>query len=151
MTAPRVACIGSIGVLLLGLVVSPGCGRKTDVRPPHLVAPKTVTGLKLTNRVNGIEVEWKRPTRYADGTQMLDLDAFRIERRRPCCGYIELDRVPVEDRSRFRRANRFSYVDERVEHGELYSYRIVAVTVDRYESVPCEPVQIQRSLPLPED
>ncbi len=137
-------------ILIFAAAISLGtaCGRKTDVRPPHFVVPSVVEGLAAENELRGVKLRWKRPTRYADGSQMLDLDGFRIERRRPCCAFIKLADVPVEDRTRFQRANSFDYVDERVEVGELYSYRVVAITVDRYESDPCEPVQIQRRLPL---
>lgn len=137
-------------VLVAGSLAAGACGRKTPVLPPALAAPQTVEGLEARNQLHGIELAWDRPTRYADGSHMLDLDGFRIERRRPCCGYIELARVPIEDRTRFQRARRFRYVDERVEPGELYSYRVIAFTVDEYESVPCDPIQIQRHLPLDE-
>jgi hypothetical protein len=138
-------------LLLSGWLAAAACGRKTPVVAPALAAPQTVEELQATNRLDGIELSWDRPTRYADGSHMLDLDGFRVERRRPCCGYVELARVPVEDRTRFQRARRFRYVDERVEPGELYSYRVIAFTVDEYESLPSEAVQIQRRLPLDEE
>jgi hypothetical protein len=143
--------LGLAALLVSGCLAAGACGRKTAVRAPALAAPQAIEGLEARNELDGIEIAWDRPTRYADGSHMLDLDGFRIERRRPCCGYIELARVPIEDRTRFQRARRFRYVDERVEPGELYSYRVIAVTVDEYESIPCEPVQIQRRLPLREE
>ncbi len=151
MTIAGCARLALAAVLALGVLAAGACGRKTDVRPPDLVGPSTVEGLSARNRVKGIELTWDRPTRYADGSQMLDLNGFRIERRRPCCGFARLDEVAVSDRTRFRQAKRFRYLDEWAEPGELYSYRVIAVTVDNYESVPSEPVQIQRGVPLDEN
>ena len=58
--------------------------------------------------------------------------------------------IQVEDRYRFRRAKSFRYVDPAVEPGELYSYRVYAVTVGGYKSEASETVQLQRKLPLPD-
>lgn len=99
------------------------------------------------NELGGIALEWERPTEYADGSNMLDLAGFRLERRRACCGYQVIARVPVEDRYRFRRAKQFRHLDEAVSTGEIYLYRVIAYTLDGYESPPHEPVQIQRQLP----
>lgn len=134
-------CVGTT------LAFSSSCGRKTKVLPPDLVAPQTVEGVTVVNAPAGIAVEWERPTHYVDGSNMLDLAGFRVERRRPCCGYQVIQRVEVEDRWRFRRAKRFEFVDEQVTPGEEYSYRIVAYTIDGYESAPSEPLRIQRQAP----
>ena len=50
-------------------------------------------------------------------------------------------------RFRFRRAKRFRLLDEQVSTGEIYLYRVVAYTIDGYESPPSEPAQIQRQPP----
>lgn len=131
------------------LLLTPACGRKTPVRPPELVVPSPVEGLSASNVASGIELGWDRPTRYADGSHMLDLAGFRVERSRPCCGSVVHQRIEVEDRQRFRRAKRFRYVDERVEPGETYTYRVVAYTIDSYESVASGTVEIVRQLPAP--
>lgn len=123
------------------------CGRKTNVRPPELVVPNPVEGLTADNAEQGIDLAWDRPTRYADGSNMLDLAGFRIERSRPCCGFVTLQEVEVEDRNRFRRAKRFRYTDHRVEVGEIYAYRVTAYTLDGYESTVSETVEIRRELP----
>lgn len=126
------------------------CGRKTKVLPPDLVVPRVVEGLTATNELGGIALEWERPTEYADGSDMLDLAGFRVERRRPCCGFQVIAQVAVEDRYRFRRAKQFRHLDEAVSTGEIYLYRVIAYTLDGYESAPHEPVQIQREPPLAE-
>ena len=132
---------------LAAALLAPACGRKTPVRPLDLVVPSPIEGLAVTNVDKGIEVAWDRPTRYADGMQMLDLAGFRIERRRPCCGFVPRQLVEVEDRQRFRRAKRFRWVDEQVDAGESYTYRISAYTLDSYESKPTESEPIVREIP----
>ncbi len=136
--------------LALTAACASACGRKTPVRPPDLVAPRVVTDVVATNTADGIEVSWGRPTRYVDGSHMLDLAAFRIERGRPCCGLRNLATVEIEDRHRFRRAKTFRYLDTAVEPGQSYSYRIYALTVDEYSSQPSELVRIQRALVTPQ-
>ncbi len=143
MTARRCAALALTCVALLGLA----CGRKTAVRPPDLVAPQSVEGVSAVNLDDGIEVRWQRPTRYVDGSHMLDLAAFRIERKRPCCGYRLLEHLEVEDRQRFRRKKTFRYLDSTADLGEIYHYRVIAITVDEYESLPGEAVFIRRALP----
>ncbi|HEY2387956.1 MAG TPA: fibronectin type III domain-containing protein [Candidatus Binatia bacterium] len=113
-----------------------GCGRKTDVKPPQLVAPHTVTEVSLTTRPEGIEVGWSRPTEYADGTTMEDLSGFVIERSRNNEAFRELARVPVTDRGRFQKAKRFEYVDKALTEGTTYHYRVVAFTTDGYYGAP---------------
>jgi len=131
------------------LALAPACGRKTPVRPPELAAPNPVETLTATNVARGIELEWDRPTRYVDGTLMLDLAGFRLERGRPCCGFAVHQVILVEDRQRFRRAKRFRHVDQSVEPGETYSYRVVAFTLDAYDSVASDTIQIVREVPPP--
>lgn len=131
------------------LALAPACGRKTAVRPPEFAAPSPVESVTATNLAGGIELEWDRPTRYADGTLMLDLAGFRLERGRPCCGFAVHQVIEVEDRQRFRRAKRFRYLDQSVEPGETYAYRVVAFTLDAYESVTSDTIEILREVPAP--
>ena len=136
-------------VLLAAFVIatSLSCGRKTAVRPPDLIAPQTIQEISAVNKDAGIEISWKRPTRYVDGSHMLDLAAFRIERKRPCCGFRHIQTITVEDRQRFRRKKRFRHLDATVDLGEAYSYRIIAITLDGFESDAGEAVFIRRRPP----
>lgn len=144
----RFTLVAACAIAAVALAVS-ACGRKTPVRPPELVVPNSVQRLDVNNTDRGIELTWDRPTRYADGSQMLDLAGFRIERSRPCCGFVAYKEIEVDDRHRFRRTPRFRWVDERVEPGEVYTYRITAHTLDGYASAPTESESITRARPIP--
>jgi hypothetical protein len=132
------APIATLGMLALVACTAPcaGCGRKTDVKPPQLVAPHTVTEVSLTTLDDGVSVKWTRPTKYVDGTNMEDLGGFVVERSRNNEQFEELTRVPVTDRGRFQKVNRFDYADKQMLRGTTYHYRIVAFTTDGYYSAP---------------
>ena len=124
--------LGTGGLLLL---VS-ACGHKTDIRPPLLVAPEAIGDLSLTLGDQGVTLRWRRPQRYADGSQMDDLGGFVVLRaqrdgadRQP---FSRLALIPVEDRDRFQQEKRFSYTDGPLTAGTLYRYRVLAVTLDGY-------------------
>jgi len=146
---PKGVFVSRVAGRVVGCVVSCvlafACGRKTDVRPPDLVAPLPVGNLTAANTTDGIELRWKRPTRYADQSHMLDLAGFVIERRPACCGFVEIQRIDVGDRQRFHRTRQFHFTDSKVEAGETYFYRVIAFTVDDYRSAPAGPVEIQRN------
>lgn len=125
---PRVA------LLLALLSATCACGRKTDPKPPELVAPRAVAELSLATLPDGVAIRWSRPTAYVDGTKMEDLAGFLIERSRNNQPFEELARVPVTDQGRFQTTKRFEYVDRAVMAGTTYHYRIVAFTTDEYYS-----------------
>jgi hypothetical protein len=129
--AMSLALAAALAVLVLG-----ACGRKTEVKPPQLVAPRPVTEISLTTLADGVAIRWTRPTEYVDGTTMEDLGGFAIERSRNNQPFTELTRVPVTDRGRFQKAKRFEYVDQAVMEGTTYHYRVVAFTTDGYYSAP---------------
>jgi hypothetical protein len=132
-SAARVRAIVMCALVAAGVAT---CGRKTDVKPPQLVAPHIVTELSLTTLPDGVAVRWSRPTKYADGTTMEDLGGFVIERSRNNEQFAELVRVPVTDRGRFQKETRFEHLDHLVMQGTTYHYRVVAFTTDEYYSAP---------------
>src|SRR5262249_14572004 len=95
----------AVGAVAIAALV--GCGRKTDVRPPELVAPRAVAEVALASRSEGVAIRWSRPTQYVDGTSMEDLSGFVIQRSRNNEPFEELTRVPVTDRGRFQKVKRF--------------------------------------------
>jgi len=139
----------SAAVALVLLTALPACGRKTDPRPPELVAPRTVTEVSLTTVADGIALRWSRPTQYVDGATMEDLAGFVVERSRNNEPFSELARVPVTDRGRFQKAKRFEYFDRAVMPGGTYHYRIVAFTSDEYYSAPSGAATLTWSPPSP--
>jgi hypothetical protein len=49
----------------------------------------------------------------------------------------------IQDRDRFRRERRLSWIDTGVTAGARYLYRVTAVTLDGYESQPAGPVAVR--------
>ena len=121
-------------LLVLAAITLVACGRKTDIRPPELVAPRPVAEVAVASRPDGVAIRWSRPTQYVDGTSMEDLAGFVIERSRNNEPFEELTRVPVTDQGRFQKVKRFEYLDTQVMPEGTYHYRIVAFTTDRYYS-----------------
>jgi len=136
--------------LLTLLVLVLACGRKTDPRPPELVAPQPASKLSLTTGPDAITLGWSRPTSYVDGSSMEDLAGFVVERSGANSTFVEIGRVPVTDRGRFQKAKRFEYVDGTVDPDAVYHYRIVAFTSDGYYSAPSGAVSVTwQPAPLP--
>jgi len=131
------------------LVTASGCGRKTDVKPPQLVAPQAIKKLAATNEEKGIRVSWERPSEYVDGSAMHDLAAFRIERSLADGPFQQLRQVEVTDRDRFRQIRRFRLMDAGVEPNQHYRYRVVSFTLDGHVSAPSNIVEIERIVPPP--
>ncbi len=138
-----------LSVLCAAGLTLPACGRKTMVRPPELVAPETIDSLAATNVAEGIRVTWRRPVKYADGTRMSDLGAFRVERTTGGAPFSPLATVAVTDRDRFQRARRFRWLDTATTVGETYQYRVISFTTDGYASQPSNIVTIARAVPTP--
>jgi hypothetical protein len=128
----------------LALAAFAHCGRKTDVKPPELVAPAVVEDVQASNVGKGIRVSWRRPTRYVDGSTMTDLAGFRLDRSRDGAPFALLSELPVDDRERFRKTRRFRLVDTDVEIGREYRYRVRAFTLDGHESRPSRLATIVR-------
>ncbi len=145
MVAPR--SLGSLS-LVLGVLCLANCGRKTDVKPPELVAPEVLTRVSASNTSEAIRVTWERPDRYVDGARMRDLAGFRVERGQGDQGEFALiNTLPVTDRDRFQQIKRFRYLDEDVAVGLRYRYRVRSFTVAGHVSDPSNVVEIERAIP----
>jgi hypothetical protein len=119
------------------------------VKPPELVRPAAIEDLQAVNEADAIVLTWARPTRYADGSRMIDLGEFHIERDSAGEGFLLIATLPVTDQQRFRQVRRFRFADRGVETGGSYAYRVVSSTVDGYASAPSNPVAIVREVPSP--
>jgi hypothetical protein len=127
----------------------PACGRKTPVRPPELVAPEPISTLAATNAADGVLVSWQRPVKYVDGTRMLDLGAFRVERSAGGAPFSPIATVEVTDRDRIQQARRFRWLDTDTVAGATYQYRVLSFTTDAYVSQPSNVITIERAPPTP--
>jgi predicted small lipoprotein YifL len=136
--------VGCVLVLLCALTA--GCGRKGPIRPPEDVLPQTIKDLTATQTPQGIELSWRRPRTYADGSRMTDLGGFVIERATsagPDASFARLGVVEVNDRERFRQTTHFHYLDHDTTVGTAYRYRVVSFTLDRYFSAPSNEVVVE--------
>jgi hypothetical protein len=149
--ARRTLCLVFCFLLSVSISVSifflSACGRKTDVRPPELVAPEPVGDLTLEATDKTIQLHWGRPQKYVDGSNMDDLGGFVVLRatengQGKAGAFSRVATVPVEDRDRFHKAKKFSYTDEQLTTGTLYRYRVQVFTLDGYYSSPSNTVEL---------
>jgi hypothetical protein len=146
----RLAALAALSVTVAACVTAgPACGRKTDVRPPELVAPKSVSQLALTSTADGVQLRWTRPTQTVDGKAMEDLGGFIIERAVSAVGFREIARVPVTDQGRYQKEKRFEYLDRDVVPGATFHYRVIAFTTDGYNSAPSGAATVTWATPAP--
>ncbi len=148
------ACISAIGTLRILLTLSGlACGRKGPPRPPEDVLPQTISDLSAANVTDGVQLSWRRPLTYTDGSRMTDLGGFVIERAigtEPRAAFQRLSVLAVSDRDRFRQVKQFEYVDRDSVPESTYQYRVVSFTLDRYFSEPSNVVIITHKAPREE-
>ena len=137
----------SFGALALLLLCA--CGRKAPVKPPEDAAPRTITDLRASNASDGVVLTWSRPKQYVDGTTLLDLGRFVIERAEDNDSgtFVVLTTLEVADRERFRQTRTFRYLDATPAIGSTHFYRVIASTVDGYTSAPSNTAAIRREPP----
>ncbi len=126
------------------LLVVAACGNKTAVLPPDTIQPTPPGALLARSAVAGVQLDWRRPTEYTGGARMNDLGGFEIERA-PGDSPIDFTRVgtlTLDDQTRFRPQRDMQWVDATAVPGMRYFYRVIAVTLDGYRSLPAGPVAI---------
>lgn len=132
-------------------VITPGCGKKGDLRAPEFVAPKPITNLRAQSAANGVRLTWNRPTEYMDGKEIKDLASFVVFRKElsPSCldcpvPYRQLTTVNVEDREKFVKQRQYRFDDEEVTPKAIYRYRVSAQLSDGSLSAPSNEIEITR-------
>ena len=133
---------GCVGLALAAVLLA--CGNKTPVRPPELVQPKPATSLAASSAKEGVVLTWRRPNEYSGGGRMNDLGGFEIERASGEGGdYARIGRIDLDDQTRFRPQRDITWTDTTAVAGERYRYRVVAFTLDGYESAPAGPAMVE--------
>jgi hypothetical protein len=124
-----------VAVLVLATAIA-SCGYKTNPRPPEDTAPVVPGELALAATAEGVRVVWNRAEKNAAGEGLYDLAGFLVERS-PAAGdtWITVTRIPVTDNARFRRAEKFSWVDPSAGTG-AWLYRVRAFTADQVVGPP---------------
>lgn len=129
----------TVAYVLVLAIMLPACGKKTPIRPPELVLPEPTGDLTLEIEKGGVVLSWGRTQRYVDGSEMDDLSGFVVMRATQdaqgrTSSFTRVATIPVEDRDRFRKAKKFTYMDTQLTAGTLYRYRVQSLTEDGYES-----------------
>ena len=133
-------------LLAIVALVVPACGHKNPPIAPELVLPESPGDLAAVATPEGVRLSWTRPTRYSGGGQMNDLDGFIIQRATGTgavsAAFAQVGKLTLTDQNRFRKERRLEWVDATAIPGERYFYRVFAVTLDGYRSVPAGPVSL---------
>jgi hypothetical protein len=146
--ASRAALFGRIiSLSLLFVALLYGCGVKGAPIPPQMAKPAPITDLQASANPSGINLSWSRPTHYAGGHTMRDLNEFVILRAEDHKAFEPLVELPLSDQERFSQQRAFSYVDGETQIGNNYRYEIVSRTVDGYTSAPSNEVAFTLARP----
>lgn len=131
-------------IAIVAWVAVAGCGVRSRPFPPELVQPDPPTELVAKSASDGVRLTWRRPTSYSGGKHMRDLAGFEIERATaPDFDYASVGTVTLTDQTRFQQDRSVTWTDTTAAVGTTYRYRVIAVTLDAYRSVPSEPVTIE--------
>jgi predicted SPOUT superfamily RNA methylase MTH1 len=138
-------------ILPLAMMLVFACGKKGPPRAPELALPETIRDLKAEVKQEGIVLNWSRPMRYVDGSEIRDLAAFVIFRQsipqvRACpecpIPYRQRVTVSVEDQQKFIKKERFQILDSELEPQTKYRYRIFSRLADGSLSKPSNEVGV---------
>ncbi len=142
----RVAILIAGSIVALSLL---GCGSKGPLRTPQGAVPEPIKDLRGKAGKQGINLTWSRPTRYLDGKELSDLASFVIFRKElvkdcPQCPspYRQLKTVDVEDQQKFIKRKQFGYVDQELQPGTVYRYRVFSKVADGTMSDPSDEVEV---------
>ena len=67
-----------VPVAFLILLISSGCGKVGDPRPPKIRVPAAILDLKASQDQTNVILTWTNPQRYIDGSNATDLVNVRI-------------------------------------------------------------------------
>jgi hypothetical protein len=131
-------------IVLVAMLAVTACGVRNRPLPPELVQPDAPSELVAKSTTDGVLLTWRRPTSYSGGKHMRDLAGFEIERATaPDVDYAQVGTVTLTDQTRFQQDRSVTWTDGTAAVDTTYRYRVIAVTLDGYRSVPSEPVTIE--------
>lgn len=136
--------LGLAALMLTTLLT--GCGKKGPVRPLELPLPAAPSNLSLQQRGEALRLSWEVPTANQNGTPLTDLQGFRLFRLpfvpgQECLECRDLSVLLAEidldyPQGTIRDGSRLTYVDDAVQAGTGYRYRIVPFTARDHEGAP---------------
>lgn len=124
---------------LTALVLSlAACGKKGPVQPHSVASPVAAPAFSAVQMGEGIVLTWQRPGLNQDGTPLIDLSGFRIERAHyapddPCPECREAEAVLIADLdldyfpAGGLQDDQLFWTDNRITPGRGYFYRLIAV------------------------
>ncbi len=133
--------------LATALALAAGCGVKGPTLPPEQVKPERITRLRVLADKDGIRLTWPRPDSYAGGKVMRDLAGFAVMRAQGRVPMTSVAELPITDRERFQKMDRFEWVDTATVIGSTYRYQVISMTDDGYRSDPSNEVAFTRVPP----
>ena len=130
---------------LAAVLAVAACGVRSKPLPPELVQPEPPSDLVAKSMPDGVQLTWKRPTKYSGGKHMRDLASFEIERATGADGidYALVGTYELTDQTRFRQERTITWTDTSAVAGTTYRYRVIATTLDGYRSTPSESLAIE--------
>ena len=69
---------GFLPLLVLGLIILSGCGKKGPIEPPLVRVPQTVDSLRLIQRGAALILTWTNPSAYIDGNPLGEVSEVEI-------------------------------------------------------------------------
>jgi predicted small lipoprotein YifL len=139
----RVRARHAVPLLLLLLAFVAGCGKKGPVQPLKQPLPAAPEALTVQQKGEGFLVSWRPPVRNQDGSELKNLEKFRVFKMRydladdcPECRdtSVLLQEVDLDYLRDVRRSGDRLYLwDTELELGFGYQYRVVPVSSKRRE------------------
>jgi fibronectin type 3 domain-containing protein len=138
------------------LVAAFSCGRKTDLLTPASPRSEAVKVLKAVTRDNVAFLSWRVPTKNVEGKEMnpAEIQGFRIYRAemgegRKKTRYTEIADISMANPAPAEvRAGTVYWSDKNLRYGQVYSYRIRAVSARGGSSQQSEEVRVVPLLSL---
>jgi len=146
-------------VLLILLLLLPGCGKRGPLRPKLAPLPAAPTDFQARQLGNGLLLSWNLPGANQDGSPLEDLrtlhlyrDEFEPAEECPECRetsilYRKIDLDYLEQARR--QGNHLLLSDEAILPGRGYRYRLVAVGGSGQEGAPAKLRIIAQAVPPP--
>jgi hypothetical protein len=147
-------------VLVAGLSLLTGCGKKGALIPPEGLVPAPITGLSLAQKGVTFQVSWTAPSRQVSGNRLEDLAGFILLRHtvlppdQDCeecpTAYSQLARIDLEYLQGVRRVgNGFLFEDYDLRRGKTYQYKVRSFNTEGVESKDSNKVR-HTALPPPQ-
>jgi len=139
-------------LLMLAMILAPGCGKKADPKPWSSVVPKRIVDLRGVSREGRLLLEWTAPKENTDKSALLNLAEFKILRSEgnlvgdECRGCGQSPKVvhemKIEGKAEEARGKKMSVLFEDLEPRKVYVFTVVPVNRRGDSGSASNPVQV---------